>query len=559
MRYTVLAADFDGTLAHDSRVADATLQSIKELRKSGRKTVMVTGRIVPSLKQAFPHLDLFDLVVAENGAVIYEPAGDNVIPLVPPPPETFSQTLSKKGVKPLEIGHVIVATWEPHEQTVMSTIHDLGLELQVIFNKGAVMVLPSGVNKASGLKAALQRLELSPRNAVAVGDAENDHAMMQLCELSAAVANALPSVREQADIDLKGDHGAGVSELIAHLLENDCEDIVPQPRDGPVLLGKANDQTLQLPPYMNGTLLIAGESGGGKSTVTTGLLERLVAHGYQLCIVDPEGDYDAASFAVSIGDPKRVPTLDEIEALLRKPDQSVAINLLGLPFDSRADFFAELTGRITAMRANLGRPHWTIMEEAHHLAPRERDVHFSLPSHNVIAVTVNPDTLAERFLKTIQAVIALSDSAGDILRKVAPDAKLSAPKLERGQAILWRQAQPEKTTRFEIAPPTETLQRHRRKYAMGDLAPEKSFYFRGKDGKLNLRAQNLRIFAQLAEGVDEETWSYHMHNGDVERWFKEMIGDKELAEAAREASSADGSESRRRLIEAINQRYTASA
>ena len=110
---------------------------------------------------------------------------------------------------------MIVATWEPHEAKPSSkTIHDLGLELQVIFNKGAVMVLPSGVNKATGLAAALAELGLSPHNAVGVGDAENDHAFLRVCECSAAVANALPAVKDTADIVMKGDHGAGVAELI---------------------------------------------------------------------------------------------------------------------------------------------------------------------------------------------------------------------------------------------------------------------------------------------------------------------------------------------------------
>ena len=559
MRYLALAADFDGTLAHDSRVPAQAVEAIQALRKSGRRSIMVTGRIVPSLKEAFPQLDLFDLIVAENGAVIYEPATDTVTPLVSPPPPAFAQLLQEKNVKPLEIGHVIVATWEPHEQTVMNAIRDLGLELQVIFNKGAVMVLPSGVNKASGLKAALERLRLSPRNAVAVGDAENDHAMMQLCELSAAVANALPSVKEQADIELRGDHGHGVCELIERLIENDCEDTVPAPRDGPIVLGKTGNTTLLLPEYMRGTLMIAGASGGGKSTVTTGILERLTAHGYQVCIVDPEGDYDAASFAVSIGDPKHVPSHDEIEALLHNPEQSVAVNLLGLPFEARADFFAELAGRMTAMRARLGRPHWVVLEEAHHLAPCERDVHFSLPAHNVIAITVDPHTLSQRLLDSVTGAIALSEYAQKILHAISPGAKPHVPHVSRGQAVLWRREHPTDATLFGVEPPSVSLQRHRRKYAMGDLAPEKSFYFRGADNKLNLRAQNLKVFAQIAEGVDEETWMHHFKNGDVEKWFAEMIGDIELAKAVRDANAAGAQESRRHVLEAITRLYTAPA
>jgi hypothetical protein len=50
---------------------------------------------------------------------------------------------------------------------------------------------------------------------------------------------------------------------------------------------------------------------------------------------------------------------------------------------------------------------------------------------------------------------------------------------------------------------------------------DKSFYFRGPAGNLNLRAQNLVLFNQMAEGVDDETWLYHLRRGDHSRWFRE--------------------------------------
>ncbi|HEY1379790.1 MAG TPA: HAD-IIB family hydrolase, partial [Gemmataceae bacterium] len=136
-----------------------------------------------------------------------------------PPP--FLDQLRRRGVAPVSVGRAIVATWEPHEKAVFEAIRDLGLEMQVIFNKGAVMVLPSGVNKATGLQAALADLGLTPDRVVAVGDAENDHALLDLCGCGAAVANALPMLRARADIDLKADHGAGVVELIDMLLADD--------------------------------------------------------------------------------------------------------------------------------------------------------------------------------------------------------------------------------------------------------------------------------------------------------------------------------------------------
>ncbi len=172
MRYFVLATDYDGTIATDGRVNEKTLAAIERLRASGRKLILVTGRQLDDLQQVFERLDLFDYVVAENGALLYSPATRQEKLLGSQPPQEFIQALRDRHVDPLSVGRVIVATWHPHETTVLETIRDLGLELQVIFNKGAVMVLPSGINKAAGLLAALAELKLSPHNVVGVGDAE---------------------------------------------------------------------------------------------------------------------------------------------------------------------------------------------------------------------------------------------------------------------------------------------------------------------------------------------------------------------------------------------------
>src|SRR5262245_35651738 len=221
MRYLALACDYDGTLALRGCVDQPTLAALERVRASGRRLLMVTGRELDDLAGTFHHFELFDRIVAENGGLLYNPAAKTEKTLAPRPPKEFVELLQSRGVAPLSVGRTIVATWRPHEHTVLNTIHDLGLELQVIFNKDAVMILPSGVNKATGLAAVLPELGLSPHNVVGVGDAENDHAFLELCECSAAVSNALPALRDKADIATPGDHGAGVIELIDELVEND--------------------------------------------------------------------------------------------------------------------------------------------------------------------------------------------------------------------------------------------------------------------------------------------------------------------------------------------------
>jgi hydroxymethylpyrimidine pyrophosphatase-like HAD family hydrolase len=224
MRYLALASDYDGTLAANGRVDGETLAALERLRDSGRKLILVTGRQLDDLLNVFPHLNLFDRVVAENGALLYQPATHEEKTLGEPPPEEFVTALHERGVEPVSVGRVIVATWHPHEKAVLEVIRDLGLEWQVILNKDAVMVLPSGVNKATGLSVALSELGLSPHNTVGVGDAENDQDFLNLCGCAIAVANALPLLKERADFVTKGDRGAGVVELIDKLIASDLEE-----------------------------------------------------------------------------------------------------------------------------------------------------------------------------------------------------------------------------------------------------------------------------------------------------------------------------------------------
>ena|SRR5688572_788557 len=230
MPIRTLATDYDGTIATHGTVDPETLDALQRLRDAGGTLILVTGRELPQLKEVFPELPMFHAVVAENGALLYWPQTDTERPLCDPPEESFVRALKERGVTPLSVGRVIVATYEPHETTVLNVIRDLGLERQVIFNKGAVMVLPSGVNKASGLTHALEELDINPADVAGIGDAENDHALLQYCGVGAAVANALPSLKDHADLVLSERHGAGVSQLIERILDGTIDSTPRRPR-----------------------------------------------------------------------------------------------------------------------------------------------------------------------------------------------------------------------------------------------------------------------------------------------------------------------------------------
>jgi len=222
MFFIGLATDYDGTLATDGQVGEDVLEGVRAFRRTERRVLLVTGRELPELRACFPDLALFDRVIAENGAVLYEPATERKRILAAAPPQSFVEALRSRGVSPLSVGDVIVATREPQQNIVLDVIRELGLELQIIFNKGAVMVLPPGVNKASGLLAALEELDMSAHNVVGVGDAENDHAFLQACGCAVAVANALPMLKSRADIVTGGARGAGVVEIMNRICKCDA-------------------------------------------------------------------------------------------------------------------------------------------------------------------------------------------------------------------------------------------------------------------------------------------------------------------------------------------------
>lgn len=227
MRFVALACDYDGTIAHGGNVAGATLRALHDVRESGRKLILVTGRQLDDLLEAFPGASVFDRIVAENGGVLFRPETRERILLTRPVDLGLVDALGSQGVEPLSVGEALRATREPQRQRVLDAIQERGLELQLICNKGAVMVLPSGVDKASGLTTALLELDLSPRNVAGIGDAENDQAFLQICACGAVLANAPPALRDHADYVTRAQDGAGVREFIGRLLGDDLAGVAP--------------------------------------------------------------------------------------------------------------------------------------------------------------------------------------------------------------------------------------------------------------------------------------------------------------------------------------------
>ena len=284
-------------------------------------------------------------------------------------------------------------------------------------------------------------------------------------------------------------------------------------------------------------------------------------------MLDPEGDYDALPDAVTLGSADHAASEEEILRLLGKPGESAVVNLIALPLADRPACFAKLLPHLMELRTRSGQPHWLVIDETHHMLPVEwQRGGAAHPErlHTVLQITVHPALIAQRNLRDVDTIIAVGDEPGRMFEEFAEAVGTVAPQvdrgpLEKGEALVWFRGPQERVIRMRIAPGTVERRRHMRRYAEGELPPDRSFYFRGPEGRLNLRAQNLILFLQLADGVDDETWLHHLRAGDYSRWVRDNVKDEDLGERIAEIErslAAQPLESRRALREAIEETYT---
>jgi len=448
MRFAALAVDFDGTIAREGVVPPELLAALEQVKASGRRVILVTGRDLDELLGIFPSVTLFDRVVAENGALLYRPATGEREQLGPEPGETFVEALRARGVTPLAVGRSIVATVQPYEKEVLETIRDLGLERQVIFNKGAVMVLPSGVNKATGLATALAELKLSPRNVVAMGDGENDHAMLEMAELGVAVANAIPTLREAAHRVTTGSDHEGVLEVILDLLATDMAS--PNRRPGrSLLLGRSAEGRDVCMPAVGSSVLIAGESRADSVGFAHRLLERIRAQGYQCCVLDTTGEHRDVKDAIVLGGVEAPPEARAVVEALEAPEVAVVADLRALKGDACAAWMADFATRLAELRRTRCRPHRLVLDDAHDLLASGDTLPEGLLTVDAIHVTTDPAGLAVELLETVDSVVELTDEG--ITYRSADDEKRVV--LEPRSDAVSRVTPPTSVVRQAASPP----------------------------------------------------------------------------------------------------------
>jgi len=361
------------------------------------------------------------------------------------------------------------------------------------------------------------------------------------------------------------DNGRGTAWFFSALVDDDAAKHAAAMTRRDIPLGfRADGTELRIPP-VGSNLLIAGTSGSGKSSLAHGLLERLSDCGYQVCIIDPEGDYASVDQVIVFGNPQRGPSIEEVLTALDSPTAQVAVNLVGLPLKDRPAFFSDLLPRIQERQAQIGRPHRILIDEAHHLMPKQWEPASELTGRmtGMIFVTVHPEEVSSGVLRSVDAAVAMGEDPARTLGAYAERAGLSLPAgswtLDQGEAVVWPVRTGGMPEQFGIAPSRGERRRHLRKYAEGELPQDRSFYFRGPREELNLRAHNLMLFCQLADGIDDATWLYHLQRHDYSNWIKGSIKDSDLAGIVRDVESLPSlpaKESRLRIAQAIEARYT---
>ncbi|HEY2727164.1 MAG TPA: haloacid dehalogenase, partial [Parafilimonas sp.] len=298
---------------------------------------------------------------------------------------------------------------------------------------------------------------------------------------------------------------------------------------------------------------------------TTSFVDVLKEKQYHFCLIDPEGDYADLDGAVVVGTAEQPPVIEEIIKLLSDYTQNVIVCLLAIDLDMRPVFFNELFPKIIELRKAKAHPHWIIIDETNHILPAEKESTFySLPQalKNLWLITTEPQKVNKSIFNLINTVIAIGDKPEQTLQQFADMKKVSyktqnIQSLEKGKAIVWDISSQQPQQIITTNSPKQISRRHIKKYASGNMN-ENSFYFTGAENKLGLKAYNVMVFTELAKGIDDETWMYHLKRNDYSKWFLNKLHDNELAGLSEkiENSEADTSTSKEEILKLIKSRYT---
>ena len=570
MKPRVFALDFDGTIAVNGAIDVDVAAAIQEARAAGLLVVLVTSRILSDLEAQLP--PRFDAIVAENGAVLRLPTLLLPIALSQGPDPRFLAELRTRRIRHLS-GQCVVEAAADAAPQVVEIIRGLGLPLGISFNLGRLMVLPHGISKASGLQEALWRLRASVHNAVAIGNAENDHQLIEVCEIGAAVAWGSQVLQRSADEVVPGNGPAAVARYIRDILS--LARVPPERmgrrrmRLGTLSTGEPLDLAIR-----GRNFLIGGDPKSGKSWMAGVLCEQLILQRYSLCILDPEGDYTCLEalpgvIVQPVGGKEGL--FLGLERVLTHPDLSLVVDMSAAPREEKPILVRQLLEAINRLRRATGLPHRVVVDEAHYFLNRLDDQElFDRALGGYLLVTYRISDLSPDILRASEAVIVtrvddrrqalalldLAPGAGSpsewmaLLTDLAIDEAVLLPgTLETGDSL----------KRFRVAHRLTAHVRHRLKYADVPVGLGQEFVFTQGGQPTGERARTVRDLLSALPRLPDDVVRGHLVRGDFRHWIEGVFGDGELGAAILHIEQGDVSKVRDALRRAIADRYGGNA
>ena len=573
MKLSVLALDYDGTVARRDAVTPTVLEAIARARTQGVVVLLVTGRILDELRRVAGDLHFVDGVIAENGAVIHFPDSGRTSVLAPQVPELLLSKLRQRGI-PFAAGQCLVDADANDAPQLLAAIRTLELPLVLVFNRGRVMVAPQGVSKATGLQVALDTLRLSARNTLAIGDAENDHELLRLAEVGVAVAWGSKALQQVADATIQGAGPEAVGDYLQALTDGGRLPVPPRGRRR-LLLGYLEDGREFSLAVRGRNVLVTGDAKSGKSWVAGLLCEQLILHGYCVCVIDPEGDYrslEALPRVTVFGRDDPPPTPRDLLHALRYPDRSVVIDLSRLPQDEKQRYVRAVLPALNALRRHTGLPHRILLDEAHYyLHDVAAGPLLDLELNGYTIVTYCASQLPAALLEATEVMVATCESNPteiEALRRRCAKGRtpqqgdwsiLARLKIGQAVALPITEEAGQELTLFTTAPRITPHVRHREKYVDVPVSAHRAFVFNANGHAAPHRARTLRQFVFVLENTPATSLDSYIVRGDFSRWIADVFGDRALADDLRLLEDRHRSESRgetlSQVVNAIRGRY----
>jgi len=553
VNFKVLACDYDGTLASEDRIGAEALAALGQAREAGMRLVLVTGRTFFDLLRVCEPLDLFDAVVAENGGVLYSPATGIIREQGPPPSPRLLAELDRRGIS-FQVGRVIIGTARADEEAVRATLAATWVNLDLVYNRGALMLLPKGVSKGAGVRQVIRSLGLSFHDVLAFGDAENDVDLFEACGWTGCPADAVPALKERADWVFPGEDGTAIARAIAGPILKNLLPPAHSPRQR-IEIGWASGTSEAVTlPAKGVNVLIVGDPLSGKSCLAGVFVERLLDRQYAVCVIDPEGDYRVLA---------RLPGVTWVEIreaaavggalrhFERDPSACVVADLSTLLHAKKVQVIESILSLIRRFRRRLGLPHWVVLDEAHYSLHREgvSDHALGLADKGFCLATYRSSWLRESVMKAADVFVLSRTTAHEelvFLRSWIAESSSDdegavsvLPNLPLGQFLMIQPEGPGARSALTfVAMPRETLHvRHLKKYADSRVSPERRFIFRRPDGSIVATADSVNAFRRAVATVEERVLAYHAERGDFSRWVGDVFADKAVESQLRKTET----------------------